>query len=86
MLNHKVFRPSSEVLKKKAMYKNVLQAIDGIEIYPLISFTIFFVFFLGLLVYVALLDKNYVQTMSSFTCSSEDETDPTKGGKEPCNR
>ena len=35
------------------MYKNVLQAIAGIEIYPMISFAIFFLFFLGLLVYVA---------------------------------
>ncbi|GAB3821558.1 hypothetical protein GCM10028895_23950 [Pontibacter rugosus] len=55
------------------MYKNVLQAIDGIEIYPLISFSIFFVFFLGLIVYVALMDKTYAQAMSSFACGKEDE-------------
>ncbi|MCJ8163256.1 hypothetical protein MKJ04_00270 [Pontibacter sp. E15-1] len=55
------------------MYKNVLQAIDGIEIYPLISFSIFFLFFLGLLVYVALLDKKHVQAMSHFACGNEDE-------------
>ena len=61
------------------MYKNVLQAIDGIEIYPLISFSIFFVFFLGLIVYVILMDKNYAQAMSSIAC--EDETnDTTLGG------
>ena len=57
------------------MYKNVLQAIDGIEIYPLISFTIFFVFFLGLIVYVALMDKNYATAMSGIAC--EDETEET---------
>lgn len=62
------------------MYKNVLQAIDGIEIYPLISFTIFFVFFLGLLVYVALMDKRYVSTMSSFACSADDDTEQKLGG------
>jgi uncharacterized membrane protein len=62
------------------MYKNVLQAIDGIEIYPIISFTIFFVFFIGLLLYVALMDKKYVQDMSSFACATEDETDATVGG------
>ena len=55
------------------MYKNVLQAIDGIEIYPLISFSIFFVFFLGLIVYVALMDKKYAQAMSSIACDSEEE-------------
>ncbi|QCR22208.1 hypothetical protein [Pontibacter sp. SGAir0037] len=62
------------------MYKNVLQAIDGIEIYPLISFSIFFLFFLGLLVYVALLDKKHVQAMSGVACSPEDESDATIGG------
>ncbi|MDX5422487.1 MAG: hypothetical protein LPK14_09560 [Hymenobacteraceae bacterium] len=60
------------------MYKNVLQAIDGIEIYPLISFGIFFLFFLGLIVYVALMDKKHVQTMSSFACADENE-DTTTG-------
>ncbi|TXK33273.1 hypothetical protein FVR03_19085 [Pontibacter qinzhouensis] len=62
------------------MYKNVLQAIDGIEIYPIISFTIFFVFFLGLLLYVTLMDKKYVQDMSSFACAPEDDTDLMVGG------
>lgn len=62
------------------MYKNVLQAIDGIEIYPLISFTIFFVFFLGLIVYVFVMDKKYVDTMSSIACTPDDETDQTIGG------
>jgi hypothetical protein len=61
------------------MYKNVLQAIDGIEIYPLISFSIFFVFFLGLIVYVALMDKTYANTMCSFACD-EDDQDTTLDG------
>ncbi|MDX5437822.1 MAG: hypothetical protein LPK03_11540 [Pontibacter sp.] len=61
------------------MYKNVLQAIDGIEIYPLISFTIFFVFFLGLIVYVALMDKKHVQAMSSFACGDETEDTTFEG-------
>lgn len=55
------------------MYKNVLQAIDGIEIYPLISFTIFFLFFLGLIVYVALMDKKYLTAMSSIACGEENK-------------
>ncbi|WP_187261852.1 hypothetical protein [Pontibacter beigongshangensis] len=65
------------------MYKNVLQAIDGIEIYPLISFTIFFVFFLGLLLYVTLMDKGYVQEMSSFACAPDEDTDATLGVSKP---
>ncbi|MDX5437804.1 MAG: hypothetical protein LPK03_11450 [Pontibacter sp.] len=61
------------------MYKNVLQAIDGIEIYPLISFSIFFLFFLGLLVYVILMDKKHVEAMSRVACADEDN-DTTMGG------
>jgi hypothetical protein len=59
------------------MYKNVLQAIEGIEIYPLISFSIFFLFFLGLLVYVALMDKKYLQSMSSIACEDENHETTT---------
>lgn len=57
------------------MYKNVLQAIDGIEVYPLISFTIFFVFFLGLLVYVLVLDKKHVKLMSNLPNLLDEETE-----------
>ncbi|WP_276495923.1 hypothetical protein [Pontibacter litorisediminis] len=66
------------------MYKNVLQAIDGIEIYPLISFSIFFLFFLGLLVYVFLMDKGYVQAMSRVAC--EDEAQDTTTTQEAARR
>lgn len=64
------------------MYKNVLQAIDGIEIYPLISFGIFFLFFLGLIVYVALMDKNYAQTMSSIACDEEKQDTTFESAKQ----
>ena len=67
----------TSVTKYNKMYKNVLQAIEGIEIYPLISFTIFFVFFLGLLVYVALMDKKYVQAMSAIACEDENHDTTT---------
>jgi hypothetical protein len=46
------------------MYKNVLQAIDGIAIYPIISFLIFFVFFVGLTLFVIFSDKRHIAAMS----------------------
>ncbi|TPE45903.1 hypothetical protein [Pontibacter mangrovi] len=58
------------------MYKNVLEAIDGIEIYPIISFSIFFIFFLGLLLYVSLLDKKHVEAMSQIPCAQDNDTTP----------
>ena len=40
------------------MYKNVLESMQGIEIYPLISFGIFFTFFIVLLIWVFRMKKS----------------------------
>ena len=55
------------------MYKNVLQSIAGIEIFPLISFIIFFAFFLGLLLYVVFSDKNHLKAMAEMPLLNENE-------------
>lgn len=46
------------------MYKSVLQNIDNIAIWPVISFVIFFLFFLCLLWWVFTVDKKFIQKMS----------------------
>jgi len=46
------------------MYKNVLQSIDNIAIWPVISFVIFFLFFLCLLWWVATVDKKVIKEIS----------------------
>jgi hypothetical protein len=45
--------------------KHHLTNIAGIEIYPLISFGIFFVFFVGLLAYVVMERKEYINKMKN---------------------
>jgi len=45
------------------MYKNVLESIDNIAIWPVISFVIFFVFFLCLLWWTFTADKSFIQRM-----------------------
>lgn len=47
------------------MYKNVLQNIDNIAIWPVISFVIFFLFFICLLWWVFTTDKTFIDTMKS---------------------
>jgi cytochrome c oxidase cbb3-type subunit IV len=47
------------------MYKNVLQSIENIAIWPVISFVIFFVFFLCLLWWVFTTDKKLIDKMKS---------------------
>ncbi|MBN8653622.1 MAG: cbb3-type cytochrome c oxidase subunit 3 [Cytophagales bacterium] len=46
------------------MYKHVLQSIDNIAIWPVISFVIFFTFFIVLLWWVFTADKTFIREMS----------------------
>ena len=45
------------------MYKNILQSIDNIAIWPVMSFVIFFLFFMGLLWWVFTADKKFIDKM-----------------------
>lgn len=47
------------------MIRNVLQAISGIEIYPIISLFIFFSLFAAVLIWFFKVDKGHVKTMES---------------------
>jgi cytochrome c oxidase cbb3-type subunit IV len=47
------------------MYKNVLQSIDNIAIWPVVSFVIFFVFFICLLWWVFTTDKQFINVMKN---------------------
>jgi cytochrome c oxidase cbb3-type subunit 4 len=47
------------------MYKNVLQSIENIQVWPVVSFVIFFVFFLCLLLWVFTTDKKFIDKMKS---------------------
>jgi cytochrome c oxidase cbb3-type subunit 4 len=47
------------------MYKNVLQSIDNIAIWPVISFVIFFLFFICLLWWVFSADKKFIDKMKN---------------------
>lgn len=45
--------------------KGYVSGIDGIEIYPIISFIIFFVFFLAVTYYVIRAKKSYIDELSN---------------------
>ncbi len=47
------------------MYKDILQNIDNIAIWPVISFVIFFIFFLCLLWWVFTADKELIEKMKN---------------------
>ncbi|MEJ1237038.1 cytochrome C oxidase Cbb3 [Chryseolinea sp. T2] len=54
------------------MYKNVLQSIENIQVWPVISFVIFFLFFLCLLWWVFTADRDYIEKMKGLP--AEDNT------------
>ena len=61
------------------MYKNVLQSIDNIAIWPVISFVIFFLFFICLLWWVFTTDKKFIQAMKSMpldNATAQKESNP----------
>jgi hypothetical protein len=45
------------------MYKQILESIQGVDIWPVISLVIFFIFFVGILVKVAFIDKKFIKKM-----------------------
>jgi cytochrome c oxidase cbb3-type subunit IV len=55
------------------MYKNVLQNIDNIAIWPVVSFVIFFLFFLCLLWYVFTADRELIDKMKNLPVEATDD-------------
>ena len=60
--------------------KHHLETIVGIEIYPLISLLIFFLFFVGLLVYVFVLSRKRVDYLKHMPLNLENEPQATAMG------
>ena len=54
--------------------KGNLESIDGVEIYPIISFAIFFTFFVGLSVYVFKMKKTKIETLKNIPLEEENES------------
>ncbi|MFY0608586.1 MAG: CcoQ/FixQ family Cbb3-type cytochrome c oxidase assembly chaperone [Cyclobacteriaceae bacterium] len=52
--------------------KHHMETIVGIEIFPLISLVIFFVFFVGLFIYIARADKAEINEISRIPLDSKE--------------
>lgn len=51
--------------------KHHMATIDGIEIYPIISMSIFILFFAGMLWWVIRMDKGYVKELENYPINEE---------------
>ncbi|WP_439152670.1 CcoQ/FixQ family Cbb3-type cytochrome c oxidase assembly chaperone [Winogradskyella sp.] len=54
--------------------KNHMESITGIEIYPLISLLIFFIFFVVLFYWVFTAKKDYIATVSNIPLETQNDT------------
>jgi cbb3-type cytochrome oxidase subunit 3 len=53
------------------MIKEVLQSIEGIEFYTIISMLIFILFFIGMTIWLFKVDKKYIKAMSELPLIEE---------------
>jgi len=53
--------------------KNHMESITGIEIYPLISLLIFFIFFVVLFWWVFTAKKDYIKTVSNIPLDNQND-------------
>ncbi|GAB2628653.1 cbb3-type cytochrome c oxidase subunit 3 [Belliella aquatica] len=53
------------------MKKDILNSIENIEIYPIISLLIFVLFFVGMFIWVVRADKNYIDHMKDLPFDEE---------------
>ncbi|WP_300436890.1 CcoQ/FixQ family Cbb3-type cytochrome c oxidase assembly chaperone [Christiangramia sp.] len=58
--------------------KGPLESIEGVEIYPIISLLIFFIFFTALFWWVFTAKKDYINNVSSIPLEQEDEINNSK--------
>tara|TARA_R110000868_G_scaffold207204_2_gene456146 strand:+ start:127 stop:306 length:180 start_codon:yes stop_codon:yes gene_type:complete len=56
------------------MFKHYFEGIQNIEVWPIISLTIFFMFFIGLLIWVFKVDKKYINEMENLPLESSKTT------------
>lgn len=55
------------------MFKNTLETIDGIGIYPMFSLLVFLIFFIAMFIWVIKADKKYLEEMSHAPLTKNDE-------------
>ncbi len=60
------------------MFKDAVRNVEGLGLYPTISFTIFFIFFISLLLYVYGYTKKHTDEMSHLPFDNKDALNKTK--------
>lgn len=62
------------------MFKHYFEQIHNVEIWPIISLSIFFIFFVVLLIWVFTTDKNFINEMSQLPLEGNNSDDTSLNG------
>jgi len=63
------------------MFKDVLQSIEGIEFYTIVSMLILILFFIGMIIWLFKVDKKYIKHMSELPLNeNNNEVSNLSGG------
>lgn len=54
------------------MYKDILQSIEGVSVYPIISLIVFVLFFAVILIWMIKVDKKYINKMENLPFENEE--------------
>lgn len=65
------------------MFKHYFEQIQNIEIWPIISLTIFFIFFLCLILYIIRMDKGYIEKMKGLPMDGNEDEGNTTTSQNP---
>ncbi len=57
------------------MFKDFIKESAGMDIYPLLSLSIFFIFFILVIVWAIIVKKEYLQEMKNMPLQNNDEVD-----------
>jgi len=57
------------------MFKHYFEQLDNIAIWPIISLSIFFVFFIGLIIYVVKINKGHINYMEDLPLTDDSISD-----------
>jgi cytochrome c oxidase cbb3-type subunit 4 len=63
------------------MFKEVLQSIEGIEFYTIVSMLLFILFFIGMTIWLFKVDKNYIKKMSELPLNEKYNKDSNYSGE-----
>ncbi|MBU1099274.1 MAG: hypothetical protein KKA84_02635 [Bacteroidetes bacterium] len=55
------------------MFSNYLSTIDGVSIYPIVGLILFFTFFVGAILWVLRIDKEYITVMENLPLDNNDK-------------